>query len=308
MKRFLKYLFIIIVSIVSIVSITYSLMNIIPGGPFLSDRSLSSEVEKAINEKYGLDKPLINQIINWIFDFCRGNMGVSLKIHRNMMVSDILLEYCMPSLCIGTIAIIFSIFLGIIFGILSAVNNGNVTDRIIQFIISLITSIPCYSIAIICLIFLSRFNLIPSIGASGLRNYIVPGIIQGLYPLCYIAKYMRSSMIESLNSHYIKTLNFAGVSKFKIIYKYCVKNSLIPVISYIGSLSASILLGSFIIETVFNIPGLGKCYIQSIINQDYPIVMAITVFYGIFLMIMNLLVEILHSAADPRIRTQNRMG
>ncbi len=277
-------------------------MNLVPGGPFLSEKAPSPEVLEAMEAKYGLDKPLGIQMVTWISDFAKGDLGVSFRLQKNRPVADIITDLFPTSAKLGFIALGIAVLLGIPLGCVAAYHRGHWLDSLLQVITTLGIAIPSFVLAsILLVIFGVYFNILPTLGLSSWQSYILPCFALSFYPMSYIARLTRSSMLDVIHQEYIRTARAKGVSPTKIIFKHALRNSVIPVITYLGPLTAGIITGSFVIESVFNIPGLGRYYIQSIIGRDYPIIMATTVFYAALLITMNLLVDIIYKFIDPRI-------
>jgi oligopeptide transport system permease protein len=277
-------------------------MNIIPGGPFLSERPPSSEVLSALEAKYGLDQPIFVQLKNYLIDLVHGDMGVSFKLQKNRAVTEIIADMFPVSAKIGIIALFFSILFGIPLGCVAANNNGKWPDRLLQIITSIGISIPGFVIAIILIILFGvKLNWLPTLGLSSWQSYIMPCFVLSFYPMCYIARLTRFSMLDVINKEYIRTAKAKGLGFFAITYKHALKNACIPVITYLGPLTAAILTGGFVVESIFNIPGLGRYFVQSISSRDYPLIMGTTIFFSSLIVLMNLIVDILYRVIDPRI-------
>jgi len=291
-----------VATLLIIACLTFLLMNLVPGGPFLSEKAPSPEVLAAMEAKYGLDKPLGVQMVTWISDFAKGDLGVSFRLQKNRPVADIITDLFPTSAKLGFIALGIAVLLGIPLGCVAAYHRGHWLDSMLQVITTLGIAIPSFVLAsILLVIFGVYWNILPTLGLSSWQSYLLPCFALAFYPMSYIARLTRSSMLDVIHQEYIRTARAKGVSPTKIIFKHALRNSVIPVITYLGPLTAGIITGSFVIESVFNIPGLGRYYIQSIIGRDYPIIMATTVFYAALLISMNLLVDIIYKFIDPRI-------
>ncbi len=291
-----------ILIIAFIACVTFFIMNIIPGGPFLSERPPSSEVLSALEAKYGLDQPIFVQLKNYLIDLVHGDMGVSFKLQKNRAVTEIIADMFPVSAKIGIIALFFSILFGIPLGCVAANNNGKWPDRLLQIITSIGISIPGFVIAIILIILFGvKLNWLPTLGLSSWQSYIMPCFVLSFYPMCYIARLTRFSMLDVINKEYIRTAKAKGLGFFAITYKHALKNACIPVITYLGPLTAAILTGGFVVESIFNIPGLGRYFVQSISSRDYPLIMGTTIFFSSLIVLMNLIVDILYRVIDPRI-------
>lgn len=285
-----------------ITSITFLMMFLIPGGPFLSEKSPSPQVLAAMEAKYGLDKPVPVQLKNYLVHLAQGDLGVSLKMQKNRPVLTIIMEMFPVSAKIGLISLIFAVLIGVPLGSISAYNRGHWIDSILRVIMTLGVSIPGFVVATVLLIFFgSILGLLPTVGLYSWQSYIMPCFSLAFYPMCYIGRLSRSSMLDVINQEYIRTARAKGVTTKAIIFKHALRNAFIPVLTYLGPLTAYILTGGFVVETVFNIPGLGRYFIQSILNRDYPIIMGTTIFLAALIIILNLIVDILYKAVDPRI-------
>ncbi len=285
-----------------IASLTFFLMNLVPGSPFLSEKSPSPETLAALNAKYGLDQPTIVQLEKYLANAVQGDFGVSIKMQKNRPVLDIIVEMFPTSAKIGFIALILAILGGIPMGCIAAYNRGNKVDSTLRVVTTLGISVPSFVVATVLLIILGVYlKLLPTVGLQGWSSYIMPCFALAFYPMCYIGRLSRSSMLDVINQDYIRTAKAKGVKTLKIIFKHSLRNAFIPVLTYLGPLTAGILTGGFVVETVFNIPGLGRYFVQSVLNRDYPIIMATTIFLASLVILMNLIVDILYKFVDPRI-------
>lgn len=284
-------------------TITFFIMNLVPGDPFMSEKAPSQTVLKALNEKYGLDKPLIIQYKNYIVNLLKGDFGVSFKLQKNREIVDIIKESFPISAKLGVFAILFAIVVGVPLGSIAAFNRNKWQDNIIRVIATLGISIPGFVVATVTMIlFTVNLKILPTSGLNTPAGYILPVFTLGFYPMCYIARLMRSSMLEALSQDYIRTAKAKGMNNFIIIFKHALRNSLIPVITYLGPLVASVLTGGFVVEQVFNIPGLGRYFVKAINARDYMVIMGTTIFLATFIIGMNLVCDLLYKVVDPRIK------
>ena len=284
-----------------ITCITFLLMNLVPGGPFLSEKSPPPQVIAALEAKYGLDKPVPVQLKNYIVHVLKGDFGVSMKMQRNRPVTTIIKEMFPISAKVGVIALAGAVLIGVPIGCIAAYNRGSWIDSILRVVTTIGVSIPGFVVATVLLIlFGSVWKVLPTIGLTSWKSYIMPCFSLAFYPMCYIGRLARSSMLDVINQEYIRTALAKGVPSVTIVFKHALRNAFIPVLTYLGPLTAYILTGGFVVETVFNIPGLGRYFVQSIINRDYTIIMGTTIFLAAFIVIMTL-VDILYKAVDPRI-------
>lgn len=289
-------------ALLAITCLTFIVMNLVPGGPFLSEKAPSPQVMAALEAKYGLDKPLGEQLISYLKDLLQGDLGVSFKMQKNRPVTTIISEMFPTSAKVGIFAVLNAIIMGIPMGCLAAYNRGKGIDSALRVVMTMGISIPGFVVATLLLILFSvNLKLLPGTGLSSWKNYIMPCFALSFYPMCYIGRMTRSSMLDAINADYIRTAKAKGLPTGKIIFKHALRNSLIPVVTYVGPLVAYVLTGGFVVETVFSIPGLGRYFIQSIMNRDYPIIMGTTVFLSALVIFMNLVVDILYKVIDPRI-------
>ena len=294
-----------VATVLLIMTITFFLMNTIPGSPFLTEKSTPEQIQLA-NEKYGLDKPLIVQLKNYIVNYLHGDLGVSMKMQEGTPVKDIPFKQGKFELSIklGICSIIVAVLLGVPLGCLAAYKRGTWLDGLLRVVTTVGVAIPTFVLAATLLIFLAvKAQLLPTLSGSlqTWQAYVMPVISLSFYDVCYIAKLTRTSMLDAINQDYIRTARAKGVKNKWIVLKHALRNSLIPVITFLGPLTAFIITGSFVVETTFSIPGLGKYFVESVINRDYTIIMATTVLVSILVIVMNLVVDIAYKIVDPRI-------
>lgn len=300
-KYIAKRLGLAVITVFVVATLTFFLMNMVPGGPFMSEKAVSPAAQKALEEKYGMDKPLSQQYVTYIKDALHGDFGESLK-QRGRTVSSIIFTKFPVSAKIGGIAVLVSLIIGIPLGCIAAAKRGKVTDHIISILSTSGIAIPSFLICTVLLYFLGgKFKLLPTYGIGSWKNYIMPVISLSLYPAAYIMRLMRSSMLEVLGQDYIRTARAKGVKAFLRMFKHALRNALLPVITYVGPMLAYTLTGSFIVEKIFTIPGLGGEFISSITNRDYTVIMGTTIFLAAILVFVNVLVDIVYKIIDPRI-------
>ncbi len=288
--------------LVLIASITFLLMNFVPGGPFASEKAQSEEVLAAKMAKYGLDKPLSVQLKNYLWNAAHFEFGDSMKLQTGRPVIEIMREMFPYSAKIGLMALCVAVLLGVPLGCVAAYHRGKPVDSFLRVVTTLGISVPGFVLATIMLvIFAVKLKVLPATGLSSAKNYIMPVLSLSFYPMCYTARLSRSSMLDVINQDYIRTARAKGVSAPRIIFKHALRNAFIPVLTYLGPLTAGILTGSFVVESVFSIPGLGRYFVQSINNRDYPLIMATTIFFAFLVIVMNFAVDILYKFVDPRI-------
>ncbi len=283
-----------------VITITFFVMKAIPGGPFLSEKSPSPEVTAALEAKYGLDKPVLEQYTTYLKGILKMDFGPSIK-NRGRDVIDIILEGFAFSSKLGLSAAFIAIIIGLVLGSIAAVFHNKLIDKIIMVTSTACVAMPSFVIAtILLLLFCIKFPVLPSNGntAAGL---ILPVISLSLYPMSYITRLTRSSMLDVLGQDYIRTAKAKGVSPAKVIFKHSLKNSVTPVITYVGPMIAYILTGSLVVEKIYAAPGLGKYFFSSIINRDYPMIMGTTIFLAVIMVFMTLVSDILYKVFDPRV-------
>ncbi len=301
-KYICKRIIMAIVVLLLIASLTFLLMNLVPGGPFLSEKAPSQAVLDALYAKYGLDQPLHVQLKNYLVNAFHGDFGVSLKMQKNRPVTDIIIEMFPVSLRVGIVAVIVAVLFGVPMGCIAAYYRGGKMDSFLRVVMTLGISIPGFVVATLLLIFFGvKLHWLPTMGLNGWTSYIMPSFTLAFYPMCYLGRLSRSSMLDAINQDYIRTARAKGVKGKAIIFKHALRNALIPVVTYLGPLTAGIVTGGFVAETVFCIPGLGRYFVQSVLNRDYPIIMATTIFLAALVIFMNLVVDILYKVIDPRI-------
>ena len=288
------------VSLFVIVTITFFLMNLMPGDPFMSEKA-TEENRAILIEKYGLDQPIYVQYGRYLKNLLKGDMGTSYVLQKGRAVTDIIKESFSISMQIGVKALIAALIIGLILGCVSGLRKDKLSDNIIRIISSIGISMPSYVIASILLIVLAvKLNVLPiSYKKSG--GSIMPIITLAMYPACYLARLTRASVLEVMNQDYLRTERAKGMSEFVVVFIHALKNSLIPVITYMAPLTAAILTGGFVAESVFNVPGLGRYFVSCVSSRDYTMIMGITIFYAALIIIMNLICDILYKIVDPRI-------
>ncbi len=288
-----------------IMCITFLLMNAVPGSPFLTEKSTPEMIARA-NAKYGLDKPLYVQLFNYIKNYLKGDLGTSLKMQEGTSVSKIIFHQGKfeLSLKLGVYALLLAVIIGIPLGCIAAYNRGKWIDGFLRVLTTVGVAVPTFVLATLLLVtFAVKLQWLPTLSGSltDARSYVMPVISLSFYYTCYVAKLTRTSMLDAINQDYIRTARAKGVKTRALILKHALRNSLIPVITYLGPVMAGIITGSFVVESTFSVPGLGKYYVQSVLNRDYPVIMATTVVLSALVILMNLVVDIAYKIVDPRI-------
>nr|WP_297938308.1 ABC transporter permease [uncultured Lachnoclostridium sp.] len=289
-----------VVTVLLISMITFFAMNAIPGGPFDSEKATSPEVRAVLEARYNLDKPVWEQYTIYMKNLFRGDWGVSMQTGRDIWTT--ISTSFLVSARIGGIAAIVAIIIGIVLGSVAALTRNRWPDRLIVFFSTIATSMPSFVLATILLyVFCIQLGWI-SVWSTSNQNYILPVISLALYPMAYITRLTKTSMLDALGQDYIRTARAKGVSGLKVIFKHGLRNALIPVVTYVGPMIAFILTGSLVVENIFTIGGLGAKFITAITNRDYPLIMATTLFLAIIMVIANLLTDIAYKLIDPRIK------
>ena len=284
-----------------VLTITFFVMHFVPGGPFASEKAITPAVQAALEAKYGLDKPLMEQYWTYLVDaFTKFDFGPSLK-QRGRMVIDVVKDGLKTSAKLGLIAALWATVAGVVLGASAALKRNTVLDRIIMVFSTAFVSMPSFIMGSLMLLFFSvKLGLVPANGETA-KGLILPVITLGLSPMANIIRLTRSSMLDVLGQDYIRTARAKGVAPLRIIFGHALKNALIPVITYIGPMLAYIVTGSLVVEQIFAVPGIGRAFVQSIINRDYPLIMGTTIVLASLIVIMNLISDILYKIVDPRI-------
>ena len=297
----LKRILLAILTIWIVITITFFVMHAVPGGPFVGEKAISKEAEAALKAKYGLDKPLMTQYWTYLKDIVtKFDFGPSLK-QRGRMVMDVILDGMKTSAKLGVIAAFGALILGVVLGAIAALRRNKIIDKVIMVITTAFVSMPSFIMGSLLLIFISvKLGWLPANGSTA-EGLILPVITLGLYPMAYITRLTRSSMLDVLGQDYIRTAKAKGVSGNKIIFGHALKNSLIPVITYFGPMLAYIVTGSMVVEQIFAVPGIGRQFVSSITNRDYTMIMGTTIFLAALVVVMNLISDIAYKIVDPRI-------
>lgn len=301
-KYIVKRVAMAVITIFVVATITFFVMNMVPGGPFMAEKAVSPQAQAALEAKFGLDKPLSEQYITYMKDLLHGDLGVSVK-QRGRTVNQIIAGKFPVSARIGGMAILLAVMVGVPLGSVAAYRRGKLTDNIIILFSTTGIAIPNFVLCTILMyIFSLRLRLLPTYGLTSWKHYIMPVITLALYPSSYIARLMRSSMLDVMGQDYMRTARAKGVSQIISLFKHALRNAVLPVVTYLGPLLAYTLTGSFIVEKIFTIPGLGSEFVGSITSRDYPLIMGTTIFLATLMVTMNVLVDIAYKLIDPRIK------
>lgn len=301
-KYYAKRVITSIITILLIATLTFFMMRAIPGGPFTREKAVPPEIMKILNEKYKLDDPLIVQYLDYMSGLIRLDLGPSFsKIGTS--VNELIYQGFPPSAKIGILASILIIVLGIPLGIIAALKQNRPIDYFVMFLATFGVTVPSFVLStLIIYFFAGKLGWLPTFGNVQPLWYVGPVIALAGYSLSFVSRLTRSSMLEVLRQDYIRTARANGIKEYKVIMKHALKNALIPVVTYIGPMIATILTGSFVVEKIFAIPGMGQYFVSSVTNRDYTTLMGMTIFFATFYIIMILLVDIAYGLIDPRIR------
>ncbi len=287
-----------------VVTLTFFLMHAVPGGPFLGEKNLRPEIIESLNRKFGLDKPVHEQYINYLGNLLRLDLGPSMA-HLGLTVNQIIARTFPVSAKLGAVSILLALLFGIPMGVLAALKRGKWQDHTVMFIATLGIAVPMFVVATVgMIVFGVKLKWLPTIGLKSARHYILPAFALSFFPMSFIARLMRSSMLDVISQDYIRTARAKGLSRAVVIYKHALKNSILPIVTYLGPLTAGIMTGSFVVEKVFTIPGLGRYFVESINSRDYSVIMGVTIFYAFLLIVMNLIVDVAYVFIDPRIKLE----
>ena len=289
-----------ILTIFLVIAITFFTMHAIPASPFSSEKAKSDKTIAALEKKYGFDKPVPEQFVNYLWNIVHLDFGLSTGWVGNT-VAQLISGGFYYSAQIGFMAALIAIVMGVVLGAIAALKRGKWPDKVIQVVTTALVSMPSFVMAtLILLLFVLQFKWFPS-RATDPGGLILPTISLSLYPMAYITRLERSSMLDVLGQDYIRTARAKGLANSKVIFKHALRNALTPVITYAGPMMAYILTGSMVVENIFSVPGLGRLFVNSMLRTDYMMIMGVTIFLGIMIILMNFLSDILYKIMDPRI-------
>jgi len=298
-----------VITVWFIATATFIAMHSVPGDPLMNDKAVSEEIRRNLEARYGLDKTFTEQYVIYMGNMLKGDFGISFT-QQNRRVNDIIREHFPISAMLGILAIFFATAGGVVWGALTAVYRNRLPDIIIMFLVILGISVPSFVFAALGQLFLVNLNswlgqsVIPVAGWGTILHMLMPSLVLGLGTMALLTRLMRSSMLEVVNEDYIKTARAKGLSPLRIFFRHQLRNAILPVITVLGPQIAAITTGGFVVELVFAIPGLGRYFVQAVQQLDYTVIMGTTVFYGAFLVLMVILVDILYGFIDPRVRLE----
>ncbi len=307
LKYILKRVLSGVVTVWFIATATFMAMHAVPGDPLSSEKEVSPEIRKNLEKKYGLDKPVTTQYFIYLGNMLKGDFGISFT-QQNRMVNDIIREHFPVSAILGVLAILFAALGGVLWGALTALYRNKLPDIVIMFLVILGVSVPGFVFAALAQITIVLTNkatgtsIFPVAGWGTIMHMWVPAFVLGIGTMAFLTRLMRSSMLEVVNSDFIRTAKSKGLSPLRIFFVHQLRNAVLPVVTILGPAIAAITTGGFVVELVFAIPGLGRYFVEAIQQLDYTVIMGTTVFYGAFLVLMVTLVDIVYAYVDPRIR------
>jgi ABC-type dipeptide/oligopeptide/nickel transport system permease component len=296
-----------LVTVLFIATATFAAMHAVPGDPLTTGKARNPEIRKNLQARYGLDRPVLVQYGVFLGNMAKGDFGISFT-QQNRSVNDIIREHFPISAVLGVLALGFATLGGILLGSLSARFRGRFADRTILFLVVLLISVPSFVFAALWQLGVLVLNrragttVLPVAGWGTVRHMLLPSLALGLGTLAFLTRLMRSSLLEVVHQDYIRTAKAKGLPPWRIFWSHQLRNGILPVITLLGPALASITTGGFVVESVFAIPGLGRYFVQAVQALDYTVIMGLTVFYGAFLVVMVIVVDIVYGLVDPRIR------
>jgi len=286
----------------AVATITFFMLRTLPGGPFDTEKKLPPLIKKNIEAKYRLDQPLWAQYLEYMKSLARGDFGPSYK-YVDRSVNEIIRETLPISAQLGVISLALAVFLGTAAGIIAASKQGGVFDFASVLVSTALVSVPSFVVgAVLIYIFSIKLRWLPPALWGHPENFVLPALTLAAAPAAYLARLMRASMLDTSRSLFVRTARAKGLSRFVIITKHVLRNALIPVVTVLGPITAFLVTGSFVVEYIFAIPGIGRFFVLAVSNRDYPLVMGITIVYTIVLVLANLIVDICYARLDPRIK------
>ncbi|TAK03083.1 MAG: ABC transporter permease [Candidatus Manganitrophaceae bacterium] len=287
-----------------VATLTFFIMHLVPGGPFDREKKLPPEIKANVEAKYHLDQPIHRQYLLYLKGLIQGDLGPSYK-YLGRTVNDVIGDTLPVSIQLGLLALGIAILFGLIAGMISSVTAHTLWDRISMFFATAGISTPNFVLGALLVYLLShRYKIFPPALWEGLPHVVLPAITLGLAPAAYIARLTRSSILETNRQDYVRTARSKGLSEGAILFRHILKNAVSPVVTILGPLTAALVTGSFVVEFIFSIPGMGKFFITAVTNRDYPLIMGVTLIYAVLIVIANLLVDIFYTMIDPRVRLE----
>lgn len=296
-----------VITVWFIATATFMAMHAVPGDPLTNEKAVAQEIRANLEAKYGLDQPVLTQYGIYLKNLLSGDFGISFT-QQNREVNDIIREHFPVSATLGILAIVFAALGGVLWGALTALYRNKLPDFVIMFLVILFISVPSFVIAALSQLLLVKtndwlgFSLLPVAGWGTVRHMLIPALVLGLGTMAYLTRLMRSSMLEVVNTDYVRTAKAKGLPAARIFTRHQLRNAVLPVITVLGPAIAAITTGGFVVELIFAIPGLGRYFVEAVQQLDYTVIMGTTVFYGAFLVFMVILVDLIYGLIDPRVR------
>ncbi len=290
--------------LLTVATLTFGIMHIVPGGPFDREKKLPPEIKANVEAKYHLDKPIYKQYFLYLYGLIKGDFGPSYK-YLGRDVKDIIKDTFPVSIQLGIFALFISVIIGICTGVIAGIKSDTWLDRLTILFATTGISLPNFILGIISILLFSHFyKIFPPALWEGWRHTILPSITLGFAPAAYIARLTRSGVIDVMNKDYIRTARAKGLKYRSIILKHVLKNSIMPVITILAPITATLVTGSFIVEYIFSIPGMGRFFVTAVTNRDYPLIMGVTLIYTVIIVLVNVIVDILYTFLDPRVKLE----
>lgn len=301
----LKRLLFAVPTLLVLMTLTFVIMKVVPGGPFDSEKALPEEVKANIEAKYHLDKPLLEQYVLYLQNLAHGDLGLSYRYLGTRTVNEVIAETLPISMKLGICALLFAIVCGIPLGVMSAYYKNTWLDFSAMFLAVAGVSLPNYLVASgLILLFSIYLQWLPPALWEGWSSAVLPTITLGLRPMALIARMTRASMLDVLNADFVKMAYAKGASTLRVLFLHALKNALVPIITILGPITAAIITGSFVVEVIFAIPGMGRHFVSAVVDRDYTLIMGVTLVYGVIVILSNLAVDALYAWVDPRIRVK----
>lgn len=291
-------------SVFVLITITFFLLHIIPGGPFspAENRNVPPKILEKVSEQYGLNDPIPEQYIRYLKNLAQGDLGTSFK-KQDTTVNELIAQGFPVSAKVGLWGVLISLAVGVPLGVIAAVKRGKWPDGAAMVFATIGVSVPSFVICVLMMYFFcEKWKIFPSYGLTSWKHYVLPVFCMAFSQIAYITRLMRSSMLEIMRQDYIRTERAKGVPEFTVISRYAMKNSLLPIITYVGPMVAALLTGTFIIEKLFSVPGLGRYFVSAINDRDYSVTLGLTLFVGTLIIIVNIIVDIMYAVIDPRVK------
>lgn len=290
-----------------IATATFTAMHMVPGDPLSNERGTNEIIRANLERQYGLDKPVFQQYLLYMGNMLKGDFGIAFS-EENRSINDIIREHFPVSATLGLLSLLFATAGGVLWGALAALYRNRLPDAVLMFLVILGISVPSFVFAALSQLLILNLNqwagrsILPVAGWGDFRSMLVPALVLGMSTMAFMTRLMRSSMLEVANTDYIRTARAKGLSPTRIFFRHQLRNAILPVITVLGPAIAIITTGGFVVESVFAIPGLGRYFVQAVAQLDYTVIMGTTVFFGAFLVLVVIAVDILYGFIDPRIR------